>query len=202
MNLAQLEATVQANKVPIMGTAAAGVAALALYRKHKAAAVGATAGSSADGTTGATSPAGVVLPYSAGGQTAGAAGGVYDSTSADLAGYLGPQLEAIGNAQTALQQLLTQQQSATPVPAAPVPAAAPVAAPAPAAAPPPTPVSAGPSYAVSTYYTVKPGDSLSKIAARYPQQDITAQSIYNANRGVIGGNINLIRPGQSLLIQG
>jgi hypothetical protein len=62
-------------------------------------------------------------------------------------------------------------------------------APAPAPAPPP-----------GRTYTVQPGDSLSRIAARYWEPWITWQSIYNANRGVIGGNPGLIRPGQVLVI--
>lgn len=193
MNLADLQATVEANKGPIFAVAAAGVAGFALWHRHTAAAAGATAGTGDTAT-----PAGVV-PFSAGGQTAGMGG--YDSTSADLAGYLGPQLEAI-------QQLIEQQQAPTPVPANPTPPAKvstqPVGKPTPVHPTPvhPTPVSAGPKYAVNSYYTVKPGDSLSAIAARYPQQSITWQSIYGANKGVIGGNPNLIHPGQKLLIRG
>lgn len=84
----------------------------------------------------------------------------------------------------------------TPV-AAPPPLAPPVSVPAavtPAPAPPP-PVAA-PAH---VYYTVRPGDSLSRIAARYPQSWITWQSIYNNNRGIIS-NPNLIHPGQVLMI--
>jgi LysM repeat protein len=82
----------------------------------------------------------------------------------------------------------------TPAPApAPVTVARPVQnytpAPAPAPAPPP-----------GRTYTVRPGDNLSRIAAKYWEPWITWQSIYNANRGVIGGNPNLIRPGQVLVI--
>lgn len=73
-------------------------------------------------------------------------------------------------------------QAPAPVQAAPAPAPAPAAAPA------------------HVYYTVRAGDSLSRIAARYPQAWITWQSIYNNNRGLIGGNPNLIHPGQTLLI--
>lgn len=48
-------------------------------------------------------------------------------------------------------------------------------------------------------YRVQPGDNLSRIATRY---HTTWQSIYNvaANRKVIGGNPNLIKPGQVLVI--
>lgn len=84
----------------------------------------------------------------------------------------------------------------TPVAAAPAPPvsvpgpvyAAPAPAPAPAAAP------------AHVYYVVRPGDSLSRIAARYPQSWITWQSIYNNNRSLIGSNPNMIHPGQNLLI--
>ena len=48
-----------------------------------------------------------------------------------------------------------------------------------------------------TQVTVKRGDSLWKIAqARHT----TWQKIWNANRGVIGKNPNLIKPGQRLTI--
>lgn len=79
----------------------------------------------------------------------------------------------------------------------PPPPPAPVYVPPPP--PPPAPVFAPPPPAPRTY-TVRPGDSLSKIAARYPEAWITWQSLYNLNRGVIGGNPNLIRPGQVLII--
>jgi nucleoid-associated protein YgaU len=43
--------------------------------------------------------------------------------------------------------------------------------------------------------TVKSGDSLSKIAAA---NGTTWQKLYELNKGLIGGNPNLIRPGQEL----
>ena len=46
-------------------------------------------------------------------------------------------------------------------------------------------------------YTVKSGDTLSEIAAKY---GITWQTIYNNNRYVIGNNPNIIKPGQVLKI--
>lgn len=46
-------------------------------------------------------------------------------------------------------------------------------------------------------YVVKAGDNLSKIAKMY---NTTWQKIYDKNKGVIGNNPNLIRPGQELLI--
>lgn len=49
-----------------------------------------------------------------------------------------------------------------------------------------------------TFYTVKPGDNLSAIAAHFRLPNW--QTLYNANRAVVGGNPNLIHPGQRLLI--
>lgn len=46
-------------------------------------------------------------------------------------------------------------------------------------------------------YTVKSGDTLSGIAAKY---GTTWQKIYNDNRSIIGNNANLIKPGQVLTI--
>ena len=46
-------------------------------------------------------------------------------------------------------------------------------------------------------YIIKKGDSLSKIA---PQFGVKWQEIYQANKGIIGANPNLIRPGQKLII--
>lgn len=48
-------------------------------------------------------------------------------------------------------------------------------------------------------YTVKSGDSLSKIAAKY---GITWQQLYEANKAVIGDNPNLIYAGQTYTIPG
>lgn len=48
-------------------------------------------------------------------------------------------------------------------------------------------------------YTVQPGDNLTRIATRF-YGNSNWQKIYDANRGVIGGNPNLIRPGQVIVI--
>ena len=48
-------------------------------------------------------------------------------------------------------------------------------------------------------YVVKSGDTLSGIASKY---GLSWQDIYNANKGVIGGDPNLIRAGQTLTIGG
>ena len=52
----------------------------------------------------------------------------------------------------------------------------------------------------STTYTVVSGDNLSKIAKNLTGNSANWQAIYNQNKGVIGGNPNLIYPGQKLVI--
>ena len=47
--------------------------------------------------------------------------------------------------------------------------------------------------------TVVPGDTLSGLASRYCSNS-TWSGIYNDNRSVVGGNPNLIYPGQALVI--
>lgn len=49
-------------------------------------------------------------------------------------------------------------------------------------------------------YTVVSGDCLCKIAKRFYGSEAQYKKIYEANRDVIGGNPNLIRPGQVLTI--
>lgn len=49
-------------------------------------------------------------------------------------------------------------------------------------------------------YTVKSGDCLWNIAKKLYGSGADYQKIYSANRGVIGGNPNLIKPGQVLTI--
>jgi LysM repeat protein len=73
----------------------------------------------------------------------------------------------------------------------------------PHAAPRPAPVPVPhPKSAVDSWVTVHKGDTLSSIAARYPQKNITWQSIYNANRKTVGSNPNLIRVGQRIHVTG
>jgi nucleoid-associated protein YgaU len=50
------------------------------------------------------------------------------------------------------------------------------------------------------FYTVAKGDSLSKIAKRLLGNANDWRLIYDANRDVIGGNPDLIKPGQKLKI--
>lgn len=53
----------------------------------------------------------------------------------------------------------------------------------------------------STIYTVKQGDSLSSIARRLTGDADNWRAIYNQNKSVIGGNPNLIKSGQKLVIK-
>lgn len=64
-----------------------------------------------------------------------------------------------------------------------------------------TPVNSTPTPAPpqNSSYTVKKGDNLTKIAKQF---GTTWQKIYELNRAIIGGNPNLIRPGQRLTIPG
>lgn len=51
-----------------------------------------------------------------------------------------------------------------------------------------------------TSYTVKKGDSLSKISKKIYGNTGKWQTLYNANKSVVGKNPNLIYPGQKLVI--
>ncbi|MFB6615274.1 LysM peptidoglycan-binding domain-containing protein [Streptomyces sp. NPDC085524] len=51
-------------------------------------------------------------------------------------------------------------------------------------------------------YTVKSGDSLSEIARRELGNEARWRELYAMNRGVIGANPDLIRPGQVLTLPG
>lgn len=62
---------------------------------------------------------------------------------------------------------------------------------------PQTPPATKPKVTAKTYTVVK-GDTLWKIAARFGYSHWSP--IYNANRNVIGGNPDLIRPGQKLIL--
>ncbi|HSD65512.1 MAG TPA: LysM peptidoglycan-binding domain-containing protein [Vicinamibacteria bacterium] len=50
------------------------------------------------------------------------------------------------------------------------------------------------------YWTVKPGDSLSKIAKDVYDDGSKYTKIYEANKATIGDNPNLIKPGQKLAL--
>lgn len=53
----------------------------------------------------------------------------------------------------------------------------------------------------SQTYVVKKGDCLSTIAKRLTGNSANWRAIYSDNRGVVGGNPNLIYPGQTLTIR-
>lgn len=59
----------------------------------------------------------------------------------------------------------------------------------------PAPVNVAPSWAAAGDYTVRPGDTLSGLAA---VRHTSWQAIYEANRAAIGGNPHLIFPGLHL----
>ena len=90
-----------------------------------------------------------------------------------------------------VRQVVEAMRAAFPSDPAPSPTPAPSPAPAPAPAPKPAP---------SGEYTVARGDSLSSIAAREYGNGDYWPTIYNANRGLIGGNPNVIYPGERLTI--
>lgn len=196
-----LAQTFAAHKVPILAAGAAGVAGLALYRRK----------------TGDTAPSGATSDASAGGQTAGMNGaGYYDSSASDEYGLVQPQLESLGDQITSLSDKLNNVPVSKPPAPKPTPAPvvkkpapkppAPKPKPKPAphhAAPRPAPVPVPhPKKATDSWVTVHKGDTLSGIAARYPQKNITWQSIYNANRKTVGSNPNQIRVGERLHVTG
>lgn len=64
----------------------------------------------------------------------------------------------------------------------------------------PRPAETSPAPPAAQTYTVVKGDCLWNIAKRFYGSGAKYTVIYNANRGVIGGNPNLIYPGQVLTI--
>jgi LysM repeat protein len=85
--------------------------------------------------------------------------------------------------------------AASPSPsAAPSPSSAPAPSPSPTALPSPSPTSTSSPGPIQTIYVVKPGDSLSSIAAKY---GVTPQAIQQANKIK---DPNVIQVGQKLII--
>src|SRR5262249_10348135 len=89
---------------------------------------------------------------------------------------------------------------AAPTPAAPAPVAAAPAAPAPAAAPAASRATGG-----SGSYTVKSGDTLSKIAGETKPPNVTLEQMlvafFRTNQGAFdGGNINRLRAGAIMTV--
>lgn len=171
-----------------VGLAGVGIVLVAIYEHNKAAASTAAGASLASGT-GATDATGAALSQSPFSSIPSGSGSV-----PLLPTGVNPVYDSSGN--------LIAFQNAPP--ATPPPTASGTGN---TVAPPPTKTGGGtlphvpPPAPKLTYYTVQPGDNLSEIAAKL---HITGgwQSLYNANRGVIGTNPNLIRPNQRLVIPG
>jgi len=72
--------------------------------------------------------------------------------------------------------------------------------PKPTPTPPPAPKPPKPKPKPQKTYTVKPGDSLWRIAQRELGNGNRWTEIYNLNKKVIGNNPSLIRPGQKLIL--
>lgn len=213
MNLQQLPDWFRQNPKAAGGAAAVGLLGVVVWRRHASAGASTSAGTDGSGGV-ALTPAGSTL--STGSQLQG---GV-DTSGTDAYNALEPLVEQLQNQVGQLQDTIpvpappahvTPTPSRKPTPAKPTPTPSknhptpakkkptpkkpapthrtiPVHHPAPAKKPAPT-------------YTVKRGDTLTGIAARFPSQTITASSIYGANRKVIGSNRNLIRPGERLVIR-
>ena len=98
---------------------------------------------------------------------------------------------------------LTIRTTATPrtgeVVSAPVAAGARPTAAAPVYRPAPPARRPAPAAPQLRHYVVRPGDNLTAIAQRFGVSN-GWQGVFNSNRGVIGRNPNLIRPGQTLVI--
>ena len=89
--------------------------------------------------------------------------------------------------------------SGTPPPGVNIPGTPGSGTPPPGVVQPAKPPASAPVTAKRTY-TVKKGDSLSKIAKELYGDASKWQQIYEANKDLIGGNPNLIQPGQELTI--
>ena len=59
---------------------------------------------------------------------------------------------------------------------------------------------AKPAAAVGDTYTVKSGDSLSKIAKAHYGDAMKWKQVYEANKALIGANPDMIQPGQQLTL--
>lgn len=153
-----------------------------------------TASSASNAATATTATAATpYYPQTTGNAITGA-GGAGTGSSGNLA-YVGAGLQAI------LTKLNSMGSTTTSTTTAPVTTATPVSLP-PTSSPAPvsTPIVAQKAPApAQTFYTVQPGNNLWDIAASHGL-GTNWQAIYNANRGLIGGNPNLIQPGQRLLI--
>lgn len=168
-----------------VGLAGVGIVLVAIYERNKAAAstaAGASvSGGSATDTSGLAS-SGLQSPFSSVPSGSGSVPLIPQGVN--------PVYDAMGN--------LVAFQNAPP-PAPTTTNTPPVSNP-PTTPPVPKPTQPPPAPKL-TYYTVQHGDNLSEIAAKL---HISGgwQSLYNANRGVVGSNPNLIYAGQRLVIPG
>lgn len=178
MNAGQAAAWVKANQKPIAIAGAVGVAGLALLKKK---AGGGTASVDATAASAGTW-----------GTQAAPQGAAYDSTSSDVYNAISPQIEALARNQDAITSALEKLKQ-IPTPAPPTTTTTPKA-PAPKA---PAPKAPAPK-AAPVVYTVKAGDNLSKIGQKY---GMSWQTLYGMNKGVVGSNPNLIKPGQQLRVK-
>jgi nucleoid-associated protein YgaU len=120
-----------------------------------------------------------------------------------------PQSNPTEQPQAALKSQPTPQPRPTPQPQ-PTPQAKPAEQPQqkpaeepqqkPSEEPQPKPDTSHDSPAPSSSYTVRAGDSLSAIAEHVYGDSNNWQALYEANRGAIGGDPNLIHPGAELVI--
>ncbi|MBT9494922.1 MAG: hypothetical protein IV107_21795 [Paucibacter sp.] len=97
--------------------------------------------------------------------------------------------------------------SPSPLVRAPREAAAPAAAPAPAPIPAPRPAVAAPAASAASEYKVKPGDNLSRIAARTQPEGISLDQMLvglfrNNPEAFLDGNMNRLRSGVVLQVPG
>lgn len=156
----ELQAYLARHRTAAIAGVGALVAAIAVIARRKAKATADSAGV-ANGYT----PAG----YSAGGQ------GTYDSTANDVYNSLQPSIEDL---QHRLDEIAAAQ---TPVKATPAPIPAPKK-PAPKPAPRPAPKPTTPPITRPKTYSIKNGDSLGSIAARF---HTTAGALYTKNAATL-----------------
>lgn len=192
MNTAQLSAVFDKHKHAILGGGAAVVAALG-YRSYRRGKQPGAATTPTD-TSGAVAPTGAAI--------AGYTTPTADTTGTDVYNALQPQMQ---QTQTLLSQLIDALGPAKQVPPAtggtPTVHTGPVLGPGPVK-PSRGPIKPKPSPTTKTgtpprTYTVRKGDTLSGIAARYR---LPWTTLYAHNKAVVGKNPNLIYAGQHLVI--
>lgn len=121
------------------------------------------------------------------------AGGTLSSVQREI---VNAAIEAVGAPPSPPGSTASTASPTTATPATATPVAPTQAAPAPAAAAPAPVATAAPAAPAGQTYTVVSGDTLWGIATRFYGNGALWPRIYNANKGVIGGNPNLIYPGQ------